>query len=65
MAVNAILLPFAYFKTLLHKLLLLIRYKSASHCENLVIFIFLGLPFLVFAQITDAIRFMAHSYEED
>lgn len=49
MTVNAALIPAAYFKTILHKILLLKKFKSASHSKNLVIFIVLGLPFLLCA----------------
>ena len=61
--VNAVLIPFAYVKTVIHKAMLLSTYKSASQSYNLVIFIILGLPILVFAQFADLVRFMKHSYD--
>ena len=64
MVVNALLLPFAYCKTVYHKTLLFIRYRSKNHCINLSTFIFLGLPILALAQFFDAVRFMHHSYSE-
>ena len=60
--VNALLMPFAYMKTLIHKSLLLRRYKSCNHFQKLLIYILLGIPFLVLAQFTDAIRFLRHTY---
>ena len=65
MAVNALLIPFAYLKTVYHKMLLLKRYRSQSHCKNLLTFTLLGVPFLIIAQFTDAVRFMRHSYSSD
>ena len=65
MLVNAALLPLAYCKTVYHKLLLLFHYKSKGHCKNLAIFICLGLPILIIAQIFDAVRFMRHSYSSN
>ena len=60
--VNAVLIPFAYLKTLIHKSSLLSRYKSCNHGLKLLIYIFLGIPFLVLAQFTDAVRFLRHTY---
>lgn len=65
MAVNVALLPFAYVKTIVHKALLLKRYKSQRHSRNLLVFVALGIPFLVLAQFTDAVRFMVHSYNSN
>ena len=47
MAVNLILLPFAYIKTIIHKSLLFKRYKSKSFSQGLIIYILLGVPFLL------------------
>lgn len=62
MAVNAALIPFAYIKTVTHKFILLKTYRSAVHLKNLAIYIFMGVPFLLVAQFTDAVRFIRHSY---
>ena len=60
--VNAVLIPFAYIKTVIHKAILLSTYKSANQCYNLVIFVIFGLPILVFSQFVDLMRFVKHSY---
>ena len=62
MAVNMILLPFAYIKTVAHKIVLLKRFKSSKTCESLFIYILLGIPFLIASQFVDAYYFLAHSY---
>ena len=49
MTVNAVLIPFAYVKTVIHKALLLGRYRSKSHYQNLAIFICFGILFLTLA----------------
>ena len=63
MAVNLILLPFAYLKTALHKFLLAIRFNSSSYLKNLGIYIVMGIPFLLCAQFSDVYRFMVHTYD--
>ena len=62
MTVNMALLPFAYLKTVVYKALLVARYKSCSYCGNFCIYIVMGVPFLLCAQVTDVCRFMAHTY---
>ena len=64
-AVNALLIPFAYAKTILHKINLLATYKSRSHLQNVVIFFFFGIPLLVLAQFTDVYRFTLHTYKSE
>jgi len=62
-AVNLALLPLAYLKTVLHKILLLKYYKSRTYCKRLGTYVVLGVPFLLCAQVTDVYRFLAHSYD--
>ena len=62
MAVNMTLLPFAYMKTLVHKILLMRKYKSKTQIVNFLIFFVLGIPMLTITQITDAVYFMKHTY---
>ena len=61
MAINLLLLPFAYIKTIWHKVNLLRHYKSRTHCLELCIFIFGGIFLLLLAQFSDAYYFMKHS----
>ena len=49
MTANLILLPFAYIKTIVHKFLLLRRYRGIYQCQALVTFILLGVPILLCA----------------
>jgi hypothetical protein len=60
--VNIALLPLAYLKTVIYKALLLLRYKSYYYCGNLCIYIVMGIPILLCAQVADVYRFMAHTY---
>jgi len=62
MAVNLALLPIAYFKTILHKVIVFKKYKGAEHTKNLLVFTFLGLPFLVISQFTDVYYFLMHTF---
>ena len=62
MIVNLVLLPFAYLMTVVHKAMLLKRYKSSNQCQSLGLFIVLGIPILLIAQFADAYRFLVHSY---
>lgn len=61
-AVNLAMLPFAYLKTLVHKVALLRRYKAKAQLQSFLIFLFLGVPLLVLAQFTDAYFFLLHTY---
>ena len=47
MAVNLALIPIAYVKTVIHKAILFRKYKGGEHSKNLLIFLFLGIPFLL------------------
>ena len=49
MAVNLILLPFAYVKTIVHKAFLLNSYRGANHCQSLATWVLLGVPLLLVA----------------
>lgn len=62
-AVNLALIPVAYLKTVIHKVFLFMRFRSTRYGKNLGIYIVLGIPFLLCAQITDVYRFLAHSYD--
>jgi len=61
-AVNMVLLPFAYLKAVIYKALLVIRHKSCSNFGQLCIYIVMGVPFLLCAQVTDVYRFLIHTY---
>lgn len=65
MVVNLVLIPFAYLKTALHKLLLLVRLKSTVYCQELVVWVLAGVPILLVAQVADAFRFMVHTYSKN
>jgi hypothetical protein len=62
-AVNLALIPVAYLKTVIHKVFLFMRFRSTRYGKNLGIYIVLGIPFLLCAQITDVYRFLSHSYD--
>ena len=64
MVVNAVLIPFAYLKTVSHKFVLVTRARchSQGSTKNLLFFIFLGIPILVLSQFMDAYKFMKHAY---
>jgi hypothetical protein len=62
MTVNMALLPLAYLKTLIYKALRVLRYKSYKNCKHFLIYIVMGIPFLLCAQVTDVYRFMVHTY---
>ena len=61
-AVNMALLPFAYLKAVIYKSLLVIRYKTCSYFGQLCMYIVMGVPFLLCAQVTDLYRFSMHTY---
>ena len=63
MAVNLLLVPFAYLKTILHKVLLLKSYKGRYQIRNLFIYVVLGLPFLICSQVTDVYHFVQHTFK--
>ena len=63
MAVNLILLPIAYGKTLIHKIVLYRRYRGTDLFKNVILFLVLGIPFLVCSQLTDVYYFMVHSFK--
>ena len=63
-AVNLLLTPFAYIKTVTHKVLLFKRYKSKSFGQSLLTFFLLGIPFLLCSQFIDAAKFMNHTYSK-
>ena len=59
-AFNLILLPFAYLKAVGHKIVLLTKKRvSLSTC---LLYILLGLPLLIVAQVTDYYTFLQVSY---
>ena len=61
-AVNLILFPFAYLKTIVHKARLVGRYRSQIHCGRLLLYIVAGIPLLLASQFVDAYYFILHSY---
>ena len=61
-AVNLVLLPLAYLKTVVHKAALFKRYKATTQCQSLFGFLIFGVFLLLIAQIIDAYYFIAHTY---
>jgi len=61
MTVNLALLPPAYFKTLVHKVILYQKYKGSDQLQNVAIFGLMGIPFLVCSQVTDVFYFLRHT----
>jgi len=57
---NVILIPFAYIKTLIHKISLFARKQSS--CQTMVFYFFFGIPMLLVAQVTDFYWFVKHAY---
>ena len=57
---NAIMMPFAYLKTIVHKLNLL-RMKKVS-CADCLFYVLIGLPLLLVAQLTDLVTFLRVSF---
>ena len=62
-AVNIFLVPFAYVKTLVHKIMLYRHYRGSSQLRNVFIFALFGLIFLVGSQFKDLYFFMRHMYK--
>ena len=60
--VNLILLPIAFIKTIVHKAILLYRFRTMNQIKNLLVFIAIGIPLLVLAQFPDAVRFFIHTF---
>ena len=65
MIINLLLLPLAFLKTLLHKMILLYRLPSKKRCLSLSLYFLLGIPMLLISQITDVIHFFVHSNKYD
>jgi len=64
MMVNLILLPIAFIKTIVHKAMLLYRFRTMNQIKNLFVFIALGIPLLVLAQLPDAVRFFISTFSD-
>ena len=79
LALNLILLPFAYFAAIYKKCMLLRgknqlnnkvaslvskQFKAAS-CQDILIFIVLGIPMLLLAQVRDTYQFLMLTYRSD
>ena len=47
--VNLLLMPLAYIKTIIHKILLFKTYRGKEQLRNIAIYFFLGIPFLLCA----------------
>ena len=60
-ALNALLLPFAYLKTCVIKMCLMFK-RTISTCEFFFFFIF-GAPLLVVSQLTDLVYFIRWSLD--
>ena len=63
MAVNLALMPIAFLKTAVHKLVLLKKYRSKDHLKSAVLFIVLGAPMLLGSQFTDVYYFFKHTFK--
>ena len=62
MAVNLALVPFAYVKTLYHKLILYQHYRGSDQLRNCLVFALIGLPLLLASQVTDVYYFLRHTF---
>jgi len=49
MSVNLVLMPFAYLKSLAHKVVLFKHYHGADQLKNVLFFAILGVPLLLFS----------------
>jgi len=63
--VNVILLPMAFVKALLHKLLIVFRSKKKEHLAELINFTFIGLPVMLSGQAVELKEFVVHLYNWD
>jgi len=63
MAVNLALVPFAYVKTLIHKVSLYKHYRGADQLKNVVVFTLFGLLLLLGSQVTDVYYFLRHTFK--
>ena len=64
MAVNLLLAPFAYLKTVVHKFKLHRHYKASSTLSSFLLYIVAGLPLLVCSQIMDLYYFTVHTFSD-
>ena len=64
MAVNLLLAPFAYLKTVVHKFKLHRQYKASSTLSSFLLYIVAGLPLLICSQIMDIYYFLVHTFSE-
>ena len=62
---NLLMLPFAYFKILIHKFLLLIRTNQSECLKNAMVWMLFGLLILFMNQITDLFYFLKLSFMWD
>jgi len=63
MAVNLALVPFAYVKTLIHKVTLFRHYHGKDQLKNVAVFALIGLPLLLCSQVTDVYYFLRHTFK--
>ena len=63
-AVNLLLAPFAYLKTVVHKFKLHRHYKASSTLSSFLLYIVAGLPLLVCSQIMDIYYFTVHTFSD-
>lgn len=62
---NIVLLPLAYAKAMLHKLLIVFRLKKKQHIAELIYFAFIGLPVMISGQAVELKNFVVHLYNWD
>jgi len=63
MTVNLALVPFAYVKTLIHKVTLYRHYRGADQLQRVLVFAFFGVPMLLGSQVSDVYYFLRHTFK--
>jgi len=59
---NLLLIPFAYCKTVAHKVVLSFRNRSVSAIKDFIFYLLAGVPLLLISQFTDCYWFLNHAY---
>ena len=62
MAVNMLLVPFAFLKTVVHKFRLYRHYRASSTLYSFLLYLLLGIPMLLCSQVMDTYYFILHSF---
>ena len=62
---NFVLVPFAYFKALAHKVILYRNSKGTKSLLQVLLFAVFGIPLLLMTVVTDIYWFIKHGYKWD